>query len=114
MTETPAHYNDPLLIVQYGLPNLSAAALDRFVGINPRWNGAHWADVLEVLMDTDADPEGAEELFDEFGDTDPQLFYAVANTLHWADPDTPLTAEQVRDTLDLIAAAQDSWHEVDI
>jgi hypothetical protein len=39
-------------------------ALERFVARNPGWNGAHWEDILDVLLDSDQHLELTEPLFE--------------------------------------------------
>jgi len=43
-----------VLRVERALPRESAQALVEFVKLNPRWQGAHWADCLDELDNTDA------------------------------------------------------------
>ena len=68
----------------------SRAALERFITFNPSYNGAQWADVLDILLDSDSHLDITEPLWDELADqvTDEQRPYIpmVAVTLHWTSP----------------------------
>lgn len=40
--------------VESNMPTEAGEALARFTNVNARWQGAHWGDVLGVLLDCDA------------------------------------------------------------
>jgi hypothetical protein len=46
------------------MPEASAMALNRFTTLNPHWQGAHWDDCLDTLMDADANLEVTEPLWE--------------------------------------------------
>ena len=52
------------LDVQSALPVESDLALANFVAINPHYNGAQWADVLDILGDADANLEVTEPVWE--------------------------------------------------
>jgi hypothetical protein len=53
-----------VLAVEAALPEESAAALARFTTMNPHWRGAHWADVLDVLYDSDSNLDVTEPIYE--------------------------------------------------
>ena len=67
------------------LPNESAAALDQFTARNPHFRGAGWDDVLDIILDSDADLVWTEPLH-EVDETFPAspLESAVTTTMAWA------------------------------
>jgi hypothetical protein len=52
------------LDVQVALPVESDLALANFVAINPHYNGAQWADVLDILGDSDSHLEVTEPIYE--------------------------------------------------
>jgi len=89
------------------MPKESDDALAKFTKSNPRWQGAHWDDVLDVILDADGHLELTEPMFDMMQGTDfpPNLVSAVSITLLWASKafaDLPLEhkAMTVRATID--------------
>lgn len=67
------------------LPQLSQSAINQFVVRNPHYRGAGWDDVLEIIMDADADLQWTTPL-EEVDDTFPAnpLESAVTTTYAWA------------------------------
>ena len=59
----------PELDVERALPAQSAAALATFVGANPHWRGAEWADCLSALYDCDANLEVTEPIYEQLTKT---------------------------------------------
>lgn len=92
---------NPELAVELALPEQSAAALAHFIQRNPHYNGAGWADCLEVLYDSDASLEITEPIWEELVDqgfvTDDTGPYVgrVTLTLWWADNRRAPTADEV-------------------
>jgi hypothetical protein len=70
-----------VVAVEKALPEESAQALANFLEVNPRWDGAHWADVLEVMMDADAHLSLVEKVIDTYPEHDPEKVAAVTITM---------------------------------
>lgn len=77
--------DDAIDWVRDRMPTESAAAIAQFVARNPHYQGANWDDVLEILLDADADLQWTEPIHevDESFPANP-LESAVATTLAWA------------------------------
>jgi hypothetical protein len=88
-----------LLAVAQRMPIMSQLALSRFVRANPSWNGAGWAEVLDVLDDSDSDLEVVEPVYDALEPLlAPELrgyISLVTLTMHWAQPDRPINNHAV-------------------
>jgi len=71
--------------VTTNMPTESAAALAQFAERNPHFRGANWDDVLDIILDADADLQWTEPLhaLDETFPAD-VLESAVTTTLAWA------------------------------
>ncbi len=71
--------------VRDNMPEQSKAALAQFTSVNPHYRGADWDDVLEILLDSDADLQWTQPLteVDPTFPADP-LESAVTTTLAWA------------------------------
>ncbi len=71
--------------VRDNMPIESGAAIEQFVKRNPHYAGANWDDVLEILLDADADLTWTEPLH-EVDETFPAnvLESAVTTTFAWA------------------------------
>jgi hypothetical protein len=86
-----------LLAVERVLSVESAKALENFIAFNPRQRGAHWADVLDILDDSDSNLEVTEPLYealrDKFDGTDRRYIGLVALTLFYANKQAPTPAE---------------------
>lgn len=67
------------------MPAESVAAVRQFVAVNPHFGGAGWDDVLDIILDSDADLQWTEPLhaFDESFPAN-VLESAVTTTLAWA------------------------------
>ena len=76
----------------------SRRALAAFVKVNPHYNGAHWADCLEVLVDSDSHLDITEPMYDLLSEvlSEEALSYLsmVCVTLHWSR--TSFTPSTVR------------------
>ena len=54
-----------LLTTEEHMPAQSRDALEHFLVDNPRMQGAHWADVLDMLLDADAHVNLTDTVYDE-------------------------------------------------
>lgn len=68
------------------MPGESAKALLMFTSMNPTWRGAHWDDVLDVLMDSDSHLDVIEPIIEALPLMDARLVRAVVLTALYADP----------------------------
>lgn len=90
---------DRLLQVEKAMPLHSEWALARFTKVNPHYNGAAWADCLEVLYDSDSNLDVTEPIWEALeGLVTPEqgrYISLVALTLLYANPDdkAPTPAE---------------------
>jgi hypothetical protein len=86
-----------LLAVERVLSVESAKALENFLTLNPRQRGAHWADVLDILDDSDSNLEVTEPLWDALGERfdgeQRRYINLVALTLFYANKLAPTPAE---------------------
>jgi len=84
--------HDPLLLIERIMPHEADQALHTFTTANPRWRGAHWADVLEAMADRDAYLDKTEPVADAYR--------------HWVGRALPLTVdgEQIPLTVELVEA----------
>jgi hypothetical protein len=87
-----------LMWVARMMPEECALALDRFVRVNPSYNGANWEDCLDILLDSDAHLEVTEPIYEEIGALYEDKSSFVAVTLLWAYGGVP-TADEVRAVL---------------
>jgi len=97
-----------LLAVEAALPDESRAALERFTLINRHWRGAHWADCLDVLNDSDSHLEVTESIHEalhNLSHDEQPLVSLVALTLLYAHPHTIPSPQDVRDALPAVLAA---------
>jgi hypothetical protein len=90
------------------LPVASAVALDRFTTLNRHWQGAHWDDCLDTLMDSDSHLELTEPLYEASKETPypGKLVEAVGLTMLYSDQAfaaAPLD-QQIKYVLDKIAS----------
>ena len=90
---------DQLLTVEKMMPEQSAQALDTFTTINPSYEGAGWADCLDVLADTDARLDITEPIYEalEGRATEAQRPYIglIALTLLFTADERPPTPDEV-------------------
>jgi hypothetical protein len=102
-----------LLAVQAALPVESGQALATFVTANPHWRGAQWADVLDVLADSDSNLEVTEPMWDGLEAagalTEARRPYITLVTLtllyaHPGEPEHPSEAE-VLTAIDMVLAS---------
>lgn len=82
---------DRLMWVAHNMPEENKLALERFVRVNPSWNGANWEDCLDVLLDSDSHLDVTEPLAEE----DIEMSSEIGVTLLWAYGGAP-TADEVR------------------
>ena len=88
------NHRETLAWVMKHLPTLASKALDKFVERNRHYNGAHWDDCLDVLIDSDSHLDitepmsvatymGTDDII--LDGYDPLLVDAVAITIFYAD-----------------------------
>jgi hypothetical protein len=94
-----------LLLVQEKMAVLAEAALSTFVSRNPHYNGAQWADVLEVLDDSDSNLDVVEPvievLWEEMTEEQRPYIRLVTLTLLYATQGAP-TVEQVKSQIEVL------------
>jgi hypothetical protein len=56
---------DILLAVQRYMPARSVGALEHFKKANPSFEGAQWADVLDILLENDAHVDLTDAIYDD-------------------------------------------------
>jgi hypothetical protein len=67
------------------LPIESGAARDQFVKRNPHYQGANWDDILEIILDADADLVWTQPLTEVDADFPANVLEsAVTTTMAWA------------------------------
>jgi hypothetical protein len=85
--------------IRDGMPEHSAVALEHFVGLNPNWEGAHWDDVLERLLDADANISITDPIYTalrpEMSEAQGRYIVPVTLTLFYANKEAP-SAEAVK------------------
>ena len=86
---------DRLMWVAHNMPDECKLALERFVKVNPSWNGANWEDCLDVLLDSDSHLEVEEPLYEALGTMAPE----IGVTLLYAHAGPP-TIDEVRPFLE--------------
>ena len=73
--------------IEESMPEHSGMALARFTAANPHWHGAHWADVLDVLNDSDSNLDVVEpvieRLWPKLSETQRQYVGLIVLTLLW-------------------------------
>lgn len=101
--------NDNLL-VERGLPVHAAKALGRFASVNKHYNGAGWADCLDILRDSDSHLDLTETLYARLeGVVTPEnlrLVSPVALTLYYAGVGR-LSSDMVRELVNLLGLVRD-------
>ena len=86
---------DRLMWVAHNMPEECKLALERFVRVNPAWNGANWEDCLDVLLDSDSHLDVTEPLYEALG----TMSSEIGVTLLWAMGGAP-TIDEVRPFLE--------------
>ena len=108
--------HERLMWVHTNMPE-GTKALENFITVDPRWNGADWIDILDVLLDTDSHIELTEPLYEqaEAAGVQPlELVCPIAVTLLWShrfDSEVVLINE-VSDILERVASFQALSDEV--
>lgn len=94
--------------VEANMPTEATEALMNFTNVNERWRGAHWGDVLGVLLDCDAHLDITEVLIE-----DERLAHlghlpaAVGVTLWWAGVLHEMSTDLRIDNVAFIIAAHE-------
>lgn len=98
---------DPCCLIEEVLPITCRAALDRAVKANRQFNGAHWADVVDILVDCDAFLEIRELMFDEpwVKDHDPTWMAVATITYIHVVPGIELPHQWVADNSEAVEGA---------
>lgn len=110
-----ASNTDRLLRTQKAMAGHAARALTRFTILNPRFQGAQWADCLDLLLDADSHLDLTEPLYDELADKVSEeqrpFISLVAVTLLWSTGTWPVP-EGERISANVTAADVAEWLEV--